>query len=110
MAVYSSGTQGGKGLLSPKYDRYVSNKIFTDTTLNAYTECYFKRVTGPQRITLTYKDGSASEPSWSFSIKGGSNILCNQVLPLYGNDDDYQVPNFVLDSQDPPERCTVTNQ
>jgi hypothetical protein len=111
MAYFSAGPQGGQSILAPSYNKYTYKTTVTTAQLNTNSTNFIRRVTGPQRITFKYKTGMAVEPTWSFSVKGGTNTGGIDVEPMFPNTlGPYnQGVQFVIDD-DPPRGCTAKTQ
>jgi hypothetical protein len=85
MSTFASGVQGGQALFSARYKRLSYTAILPVADLNAGTPITFPRVVGPQTIYMRYKTGAVNEPTWSFSLKGGTNTTASEVLPIFPN-------------------------
>jgi hypothetical protein len=110
MATYGGGfVQGGNSLLNPKYTTYTDVINFTSGNLNTNLGLTFRRVCGPQMIIMKYRNGAPIEPTWAFSIRGGSNAASSEVLPMFPNTiKNYSnVINYVPD-ETPSRGCVLS--
>ena len=101
MSILASGQSSCKGILAMQYR---TQEINIDIVPLNGTPLLFKRVVGQHRIFMSY--GSFT---WSFSLRGGTNSTCSQVMPMYPssgkNTYDPNI-NYALD-QESPRGCIV---
>ena len=118
MASYGAGVQGGKSLLAPKYTINTYTTIVGNDLFAPGTAFEFSRVTGPQKIVMTYVDDLPhpppfQPPSWVFYITGGSNFSGSQITPSsFGSLTSNTFPGTINYTPDdfPPLGCTVVEQ
>jgi hypothetical protein len=110
MAVYAIGPQGGRALATTAYNITKFTKSFTSVDLASKVE--IPRVVGPHRVIVKY-NASGFTYIWSFGLKGGTNRVTTNALPMFPNPAQVydQTINYVVNGQDiPPMGCTVETQ
>jgi hypothetical protein len=109
MASYGyGGVQGGRAIIAPAYKKYVTPQAISVAINTPQT---FLRVTGPQRILMTYTPLIGLARTWSFALTGGTNAVSPEGLPMFPRPPDAlynPTINYRINGADlPPFGCTI---